>query len=393
MNTRVRIVAAIAATLTGLPALAGNSSSGGGYIYEDQLNPWFLENTGVVPYCVEQDAAVFHLEPTRAREIVADTLAEWKRAFAAASNVSYAPGELEPYGQVRVATQTFVEGACDENTLLRFQLGTLTTEQQQHLQEPASVVASTVRTSYDLEALRGKGFIYVAADAGPLRPTSPGVVDHPWDRGDGALLARVLLHELGHVFGLPHFGDQGSLMGMQHPELIVQRTTVEEIEADGGWASIQRQLRSVRLFGFEDPYDGYKCRGFSSEQGRFFGVPMTWGCLGIRVQNGEVSVWGAPDERQPAILVGKVINQLSAVSRRIVNLKLNEQQRVFTKMPDRDRRFGHLRGPGVFEEKSVNSTYHSMDNSIQRAFKGVFKPEGRYLVDGVLDGRIVAIFN
>ena len=389
-------------TLTGLIAVtflggaasasAGNSTSGGGFVYGDQLNPWFLENVATVTYCIDVDPDVFHVSAGIPSKVIAMALGEWKRALQNAGNGWYDPGDLLPYGQVRVGTQRFVEQDCSDETDLRFQLGRLTDKQRPYVADPSAVIATTVRTHYDEKALRGKGFIYVAADTGSWRPVSAGMVERPWEVGDGTLLLRVLLHELGHVFGLQHFGGMESLMGMQHPELVVQKSTVAEIEHNGGWQRAKAALRRIKIFGFDEHFDSYNCNGLPDVRSKFFGIPASWGCFGLRLDGDDISIWGAPDEGQKPVLLGKVArNPLLRDSTVIINVKITEKQRVFTKVPEHDFEFGYLRGPGIFTKKHVNSIYQSSDGAITRPFKAEFKPEDRYQVEGILDGNLVEV--
>ena len=49
------------------PLVAGEWNSGGGEFLADSLNPWFIQNTKIVTYCIEIDDNAFHLGDARTR--------------------------------------------------------------------------------------------------------------------------------------------------------------------------------------------------------------------------------------------------------------------------------------------------------------------------------------
>lgn len=179
----------------------------GGRIVTWSENPWFLENTSKVEYCIEVDKE-FGLSKSAVRPLVRDAFKVWKNFFAETVPEEYKE-ILTPYNRIKVGTQTFVEEDCSDSSSIRFQFGFLTDEQQQVFQNPRQFIGAAVRTEYDTVELRSKGFVYIASLTGANAPYSNHIAtdaysdfDHP---SKGSLALKVnLIHEIGHIFGLKH---------------------------------------------------------------------------------------------------------------------------------------------------------------------------------------------
>jgi hypothetical protein len=191
-----------------LGVASGGTSSGGGNGYSNRGNPWFLENTARVDYCIDLDEQAMGVSAARAAELVRSALQYWKNSFALSFRNGYAPGELVPFGQVRIATQDFRQSPCSDSTQLRFQLGRLATPQQEQLIGPNhDLIGIAMRTAYDTVNLRGSGFVFITPQTGPLKTRAAGFSEEAWSTCDGCVLELALKHELGHVFGVEHVGD------------------------------------------------------------------------------------------------------------------------------------------------------------------------------------------
>lgn len=202
--------------LIGQTALAGGWSSGGGGLLKDSVNPWFLNNTPNVSYCILIDQKNFGASQDVARLQLTRAIQFWKEQF------TYAVlPKLSKFGQLHIASQVFTETACNYDTDIVFQFGVLTRQQKKFLKDPTEYAAISVRTDYDEVNLRGKGFVYISPSAGPLAYDSEGVVKDAWSGSGGHLLYLTLLHELGHIFGLQHMGSYGDLMSEGFVEAIL----------------------------------------------------------------------------------------------------------------------------------------------------------------------------
>ena len=187
----------------------GSITSGGGYVYGYEANPWFIGNIATVRYCVDMDEANFGTSRETAEKAIESAIGLWKDAL---KNAEFGHHQEEPLGTLVLGTQDFVKYDCAADGIdIRFQMGKLSPDQTRKLGNPVKYVASAVQTSYDEENMRGAGFIYVAPQRGALKPDADDVAENFWTVVEGFNLEVVLVHELGHVFGLPHSED--SIMG------------------------------------------------------------------------------------------------------------------------------------------------------------------------------------
>ncbi|MGE0174359.1 MAG: matrixin family metalloprotease [Oligoflexales bacterium] len=201
---------AILSILISMPLFAGGMDSGGGELLKSSINPWYIENTEKVTYCIEVNSQWFDYD--------ADKLDGFFRAA-----VDYWKNEFRPFlANFIVASQEFVRIDCNKAPDVKVQFGIVHPEQAVALSQPTEYVAAAIRTEYDEVNLRGKGFIYISPDRGPLRYKGEQYQDGVWSFGEGGRLYRVLLHELGHVFGLQHEGEFYQLMSAGYPEHLVE---------------------------------------------------------------------------------------------------------------------------------------------------------------------------
>jgi hypothetical protein len=194
-------------------------SSGGGEFLRDQYNPWFVKGVEEVRYCLVLDTEGFSASAAKAEEIAARALAYWQ-------------GELAPRAtELGVGTQRFtltnpgLASACkgDEDLTIKLGYGALSADDRKTFtdngEDPQDYVGIAMRTAYDKERLRARGYVFIASDRGPyLYNHGVGVDGGLWSY-DG-LLFRILQHELGHVFGVTH--TEAGFMAADFPENMMR---------------------------------------------------------------------------------------------------------------------------------------------------------------------------
>jgi hypothetical protein len=195
-------------------AWAGGWTSGGGHLFSDEQNPWFVANTYQVNYCILLDESNFGKTREQAKAAIVKAVDYWKKQFRKV--------EPWPFGDIKVflGTQQFVEKDCAAaNIDVTFQFGVLNDAQKAFVMAPKSTVGISVRTGYDKKLLKGRGFVYIAPKQGPLALEDHDVVSDPWFQDKALVL--ILIHELGHVFGMPHVNDDYNVMHENFPQSLV----------------------------------------------------------------------------------------------------------------------------------------------------------------------------
>ncbi len=233
--------------------------SGGGELIQDAQNPWFIKNTKQVKYCLIIDEKNFGQQLEEVRPRIIKAFSFWKTQFTQSAYYF-------AYPEIRLGEQSFQEVKCDESPDIVFQFGTLTVEQIKKIENPNRHVGITVRTSYDRINLKGKGFVYISPQEGPLKVDLHSIKDKnwkPWTAAKGAYLLPVLIHEIGHIFGIPHDEDL-FLMGQRSVERIFSLATNESTSksTEEYWHNLNRsnQLNTYRIFYADGvPRDGYTC--------------------------------------------------------------------------------------------------------------------------------------
>jgi len=189
----------------------GGWHSSGGEVFKNEKNPWFVKNTQQVNYCVVFSQDDFSIRSEVAIPLIDQSMQYWKQQLDGQSAISIErPGNGLTEKTFQVATQTFkFNPTCQgsEDLVFKFGYGALDKEEVAYMVTPENYLGLAIRKTYDEANLKGKGIIYISGDIGkhPYKKTSKDAIDQAWQYSK--LLQYVLLHELGHVFGLPHSGS------------------------------------------------------------------------------------------------------------------------------------------------------------------------------------------
>ena len=313
---------------------------GGGEIRGDAINPWFIQNTKVISYCIESvpefGAGKFG-EPEQLDWLIAQAFDYWKKEFV---------GIYAKSADIRVGTQNLNrQASCDDLTDIRFQFGFLTDYQINSLKrqgiDPVKNVALSVRTGYLKKEMKGKGFVYLAPRKGDLKPE--GKFSPPWNTSMNAIFT-TLVHEIGHIYGVPHNSNPLDVMFEGQGESLVQ-TEPSKSRTDG-----------IRIppshFGYKDPitsFNEFDLCLLSEETRAFYGLSsdakgIGWkadGLDNILVYENACSDGGIKEKR----LVGKIkIEKSGEIFRPILSgiraWLPNEQTVVPRRDGDSQLRFG-----------------------------------------------------
>jgi hypothetical protein len=179
----------------------GWSGAGGGDLIKTKNNPWFLANSGTIKYCLSKGQE-FNVGIPRLEQLLEQAFSYWKSEFKANDLNS-------DFSNAFVGKNRFESVPCAQSHDLRFRFGDI-----EGLSIPKDFdfresVAFAIRTDYNEETMKGQGFIYIAPTQGSLKPNSERIYPTAWLEDNNLLLYLTLIHELGHVFGLPdtHFAN------------------------------------------------------------------------------------------------------------------------------------------------------------------------------------------
>lgn len=307
-TTRMRLflnpVAILTAALSPFSCFAGWVSSGGGSLVSDSGNPWWVQNTKIVRYCIEIDTTSISAGRSAIEEAVIHGLNYWK------TEAEFVRQSFPSTAQV--ANQEFRRQECSEDTELKIQFGsgTLSPQQVQYFgYRLPRIIGEAVRTEYDLVRLAGKGFVYFASDVGIHSNGKKA-----WS--SVALLKRMVIHELGHIFGLAHLDN--SIMAEDGPNLWYSE--VPTVPAQVGSFSSPGQhivtcgLPGARFFRDEIPLP-----------------PTSWPCLVLKLNQYKMEVYSFANghEEQLDFLGTIKFEALQRGSSSLGQVVLNPEQKVF----------------------------------------------------------------
>ncbi len=367
------------------PAAEEGWVSSGGELIKGGQNPWWLKNTTVVNYCVQIDKDTVSASPERIAALIEKALGYWKSEFARRAEILPISDVMNlSFNEIGVGAQEFRNGPCTGNEDLRFQfgLGTLTSEQIAQIRNPQTYIALAVRTYYDEKQMKGKGFVYISSDKGTKRPSGDSeFMETPWQHD--TVLSMVLIHELGHVFGIPHMGEKFSLMSQDLPEIIVSKLAEKDIK--------RVPLEDVLSFPFFLPPSHF--RGGHFDEGtfeisrRFLGLPPNPSVhihLNVKAPGNEIQVAVSEGAKSPQTSVGVIKDlKLKSIIHMAIVLHLPPSQEVFPV----ESYSTHLR-PGPFRlEMQGTGIYESASGTGGPVFLNLTQAQS-FQVYGVVNGKL-----
>ncbi len=191
-----------------LLASEGGWTSNGGDTLSTRNNPWFLEDLWIkkeISFCIQMGD--FSVSSKEARMAVTKALKDWQQLL------KLSEFSIKPIGSSRrrLATNFRYQSSCDSNTHLKFLFGTYDLQVEKLIKERGYPVAFAQMIEYDPQDGSGKGIIWLMPDQGDNVYQGKGIFPF-WYLG---ALHPVIMHELGHVFGVGH--QFGSFMDSHFP--------------------------------------------------------------------------------------------------------------------------------------------------------------------------------
>lgn len=333
-------------------AAPGGWVSSGGELFQFAKNPWFVKNTKEVKYCVVVDKNSVSASEETVREAIQIAVNYWKEEFKTST-----PPKA---GFADLATQNFIlQNSCtDADIQFLIGYGSLDEEQIKYLKAPEKYVGVSVRTSYEEVQMKGSGFVFISSDRGEkaYKNEQKNLVPEAWRFPK--LLQYALIHEMGHVFGIPHTGS--GLMSEVFLEQLLNLRMVEFYNSN----PIQSFVNPPKSF--------VVCQGDGLFHTGFFQVPAANECLELQgVQNNAEIQWAVStkEKRNSAAWtpVGVITASLS------MNAMAGMKPAVLVQLPPESKVYdlterllnSFMIGP-VFKEGSAKGFFHT--NSSRQNF-------------------------
>lgn len=285
----------------------------GGELFKDARNPWFVKNTQNVNYCINVSNSQISVTDEQIQTAFNDALQFWKSEFS--RSLSGGPGRFD------LGTQTFAKVECSANNIdIRILFGSnlLIPEEIDFLKDPKKFVGVTVRTDYDVKQLRARGFMYFTNDL--VENQKQNFLAKAWSHPK--ILRYALMHELGHVFGLPHMGT--GLMSEIFLDQLVKPEYLHFYE-ELPYESVIQPDPSILI-----------CDNFKNSAKQFFSSPAGYDCLEVKqVSFLELDISVRKNKTSPDQLkLGRILLQSpdldSFTGKPVSFMQLTDEQTVFS---------------------------------------------------------------
>jgi hypothetical protein len=374
----------VAAALVFLPLVAeadrGGWVSSGGELFRFGKNPWFLKNVKDVEYCVDVDSATVTASRAIVSEVVREAIVYWQNEFRPQSTSASS-------GYAALGTQNFIEvPSCSSAIPLQFRVGVgaLLPLELEHLEDPRKFVGVSIRKEYDNVDLKGAGVVYIASDKGAsaynAKPNSTHLFPEAWR--ERKLLLYAIIHELGHVFGIPHTGS--GLMSEVFLEQLLHKRFY------------QFYLDNPVVPFLLPPLVFESCAPFSTFNAGFFQVPADAACIRMEGSSAggsyEWNVFYRKAKKDPIVATGNIkaspIMQLAAAAKPASIIQLPGEQKVFSLAERQMNSF--LIGP-VFTETTARGIFTSISSRRPHDLQIELRPES-IVMTGIVGGRMVPVF-
>lgn len=370
----------------------GGWTSGGGELIRDAHNPWFLSNTKEVTYCIQINEREFGQSKEFVRTQIQKAWDFWKIQL---NELNYGRFGGTDFN-FALATQNFMETACNRSVDIKFQFATLDSEQKQRMGDLSKTIAVSVRTDYDSVNLKGKGFIYFNRNQQfPILP---------WTRVDGARALPILIHEMGHIFGIQHDEDVW-MMKEDYPEKFMEQRHPEIYDQISTYT--RDHYQEIRLFSYRPsmlnlgmcsslgavpkppPTMNSNVKAQSAYE-EFFGQSVTDNCHALRLNGSSIEFSSGKDSMKiigKAELTQKNLDSLTGmrIKKDIVQFWIPPEQTVFA-MSDymKATRFTI----GDFQPKQFfKGIYRTLDGRLSRQVAIEVSNGGSInRISGVMDG-------
>lgn len=353
----VRYLLAFAMMVTG-PAFGAGKRGGwissGGEVFLFDRNPWFLKNVSQIRYCFVVDATSVSASRDEAHARFLQAIEFWREEMKI-SRLQATPGIVD------VATQNWVEEACSDDVDLKVKVGygALDQDEIDYLTRTESAtgdivkrvetyIGVSIRKNYDLEKMRGQGTIFIASDRGAHAYENKGqLIDQAWTHPK--LLQYAFMHELGHVFGVPHTGT--GLMS----EVFLEQVLSTRLSPFYLQQPIQPFLAP--------PKDFEVCTLSGSFHPKFFKLTEDQACLVFREEPGsglgpQWKVFSKKYATSTPVEIGSVHLEVSTAktlgAKPSVTVQLPEQQQVFSVS---DRGFASFLIGGISKEMDYEGAF------------------------------------